>query len=276
MDMGIPEGCGALQRARRQLRPCYWRGKEAPAEAKTRQGDPRLPPKSLGPREKNPTRESSPCPSWQKSDPPASPVCSPPQEAPLCFPAAAGQDAVTHPFVPCLDGVPGQGHPFCPPTPPTSGQGTLAPEPSSAARSRPCPGHDGHNTPPKKPREGIGGGGGFSILPAAPLPTEPGSSPVGTPRGCSPHVSPPTTYHHLIYCIHNVQHLVPRDVPVVVQVVQLKRPCKPKQRRGAGDRPPSPPPTARHAPHRRPRATPPGPFPGNTYTSASRPASPGR
>lgn len=200
MDMGIPEGCGALQRARRQLRPCYWRGKEAPAEAKTRQGDPRLPPKSLGPREKNPTRESSPCPSWQKSDPPASPVCSPPQEAPLCFPAAAGQDAVTHPFVPCLDGVPGQGHPFCPPTPPTSGQGTLAPEPSSAARSRPCPGHDGHNTPPKKPREGIGGGG-VQHPPCSPLAHRARLQPSGDPQGLlspcvPPHNLPPSDILH--------------------------------------------------------------------------------
>lgn len=33
------------------------------------------------------------------------------------------------------------------------------------------------------------------------------------------------TYHHLIYGIYDVQHLVPGDVTVVIEVVQFKGPC---------------------------------------------------
>lgn len=101
----------------------YSWGEKAPARAEMWQGGPPLPPKSLSTTEKTP-RAPSPCPSWQKSDPPAFPVCSPPREAPLCFPAAAGQDPVTHMSVPCLDGDSGRGHMFCSPKPLTSGQGT--------------------------------------------------------------------------------------------------------------------------------------------------------
>ena len=33
------------------------------------------------------------------------------------------------------------------------------------------------------------------------------------------------SHHHLVNGIHNVQHLVPGDVAVVVQVVELEGPC---------------------------------------------------
>lgn len=33
------------------------------------------------------------------------------------------------------------------------------------------------------------------------------------------------TYHHLIYGIYDVKHLVPGDVAVIIKVVQFKGPC---------------------------------------------------
>lgn len=111
----------------------------------------------------------------------------------------------------------------CPPTPHirTGCKGTvLALEPPSATRSRHCPrhdGHDGHNPPPTK--EGIGGVSAF---------------PSRDPQGLLSLCPSCPSYHHLINRIHNVQHLVPRDVSVVVQVVQLKRPCRTEQQQGLG------------------------------------------
>ena len=32
--------------------------------------------------------------------------------------------------------------------------------------------------------------------------------------------------HHLVDCLHDLEHLIVRDAPIAVDVVQLERPCR--------------------------------------------------